>query len=49
MTMPEPSHYRAFRITLAAFVLVALLATAWWAVQPDMLRVIIGFLKWRSR
>jgi hypothetical protein len=49
MTATEPSHYRAFRITLAAVVLVALLAAAWWMVQPGMLRLIYGFLGLRVR
>ena len=49
MTGTEPAHYRAFRITLAAVVLVALLAAAWWMVQPGMLRLIYGFLGLRVR
>lgn len=44
MTSTEPPHYRALRVTLALVVLAALLAAAWWTVQPGMLRLIFHFL-----
>lgn len=44
MNPSGPPHYLAFRATLAAAVLVALGAVAWWTAQPEVLRVILVFL-----
>lgn len=44
MIATSPPHYRAFRAVLAACVLLALLAMAWYLVQPDALRVLFRFL-----